>query len=122
MFERKYVYVFREDLDVERMQRAADQFIGTHDFSAFCANKNLKKSTTRAIHSFRIIQTDREILMEVTGNGFLHHMVRIMVGTLLEIGMGERPEESILELFGSDRCKAGQTVPACGLCLMEVNY
>ena len=87
MFERKYVLQFTEELDVAKMQAAATYFIGSHDFSAFCANKHIKKSTVRHIHSFCIERIGPEIQFSVTGNGFLHHMVRIMVGTLLEVGI-----------------------------------
>jgi tRNA pseudouridine38-40 synthase len=72
--------------------------------------------------SFDIIKSGEEIQFVVTGNGFLHHMVRIMVGTLVEIGLGERPVDSIPALYGKERASAGVTLPACGLCLMEVNY
>ena len=122
VFDRKYVYIYPEPVDVEAMGVAAEQLLGTHDFSAFCANKNMKKSTVRHIHSFRIDRTDKEIIFTVVGNGFLHHMVRILVGTLLEVGTGERTIASISDLFGSDRAQAGHLVPACGLCLMEVTY
>ena len=104
------------------MQIAAKHFLGEHDFSAFCANKNMKKSTIRYIESFDIIQAGEELEFYVTGNGFLHHMVRIMVGTLLEVGRGERKPESIPLLFGAPRSDAGELIPACGLCLMEVTY
>ena len=104
------------------MQVAAQQFVGKHDFSAFCANSKIKKSTERYISAFSVQRVGEEIRFTVTGNGFLHHMVRIMVGTLLEIGRGERKEESITELFGSIRADAGELVPASGLCLMEVIY
>ena len=122
VFDRKYVYKEVASLDVERMRAAASFFVGTHDFSAFCANKNMKKSTVRCIHSFEILEKNSELQFWVTGNGFLHHMVRIMVGTLLEVGKGMREPESIELLFGQDRAQAGVLVPACGLCLMEVNY
>ena len=122
VFERKYVYVCPGDYDVESMRESAEFFIGEHDFSAFCANKNMKKSTVRYIENFQIHQNDREIIFEVTGNGFLHHMVRIMVGTLLEVGKGTRNSHSIPKLFGCDRAEAGELIPACGLCLMEVTY
>ena len=122
VFERKYVYICPSDYDVSKMQEAATYFLGEHDFSAFCANKNMKKSTIRYIESFLIQQTDCEIIFEVTGNGFLHHMVRIMVGTLLEIGRGERSPQSISELFGGKRADSGMLIPASGLCLMEVTY
>ena len=122
VFDRKYVYLCTDSFDLTAMQRAAAWFIGTHDFSAFCANKNIKKSTVRSIVSFEIQQTEDEIVFWVTGNGFLHHMVRIMVGTLLEVGRGERDPDSISALFGATRAEAGQLIPANGLCLMEVTY
>lgn len=104
------------------MQRAAKVFEGQHDFSAFCANKNMKKSTLRYIERFTVTREGEEVVFLVTGNGFLHHMVRIMVGTLLEVGRGERQVESIHHLFGAKRSDAGELLPACGLCLMEVTY
>ncbi|MBQ6832443.1 MAG: tRNA pseudouridine(38-40) synthase TruA [Oscillospiraceae bacterium] len=122
VFDRKYVYQDVSVLDIQAMQLAAAYFVGTHDFSAFCANKNMKKSTLRCIESFQILEVGNEIRFQVTGNGFLHHMVRIMVGTLLEVGTGTRSAESIPELFGAQRAQAGPLVPACGLCLMEVVY
>lgn len=122
VFDRKYVYIFPDALDVEKMQKAAEYYLGTHDFSAFCGNKNMKKSTVRAIQSFTVERVGEEIHFTVTGNGFLQHMVRIMVGTLLEIGSGKREAESILQLYGGQRADSGVLVPACGLCLMEVTY
>ena len=122
VFERKYVWQNSGEFDVDVMQRAAEYFIGIHDFSAFCANKNMKKSTERYIHSISVERIGPEIRFTVTGNGFLHHMVRIMVGTLLEIGAGKRDKDSIPALFGQERAKAGELVPSCGLCLMEVTY
>ena len=122
VFERKYVHIDRRHFDVDAMRCAAQHYIGTHDFSAFCGNKRMKKSTVRSIRSFTIQTEGPEITFTVTGNGFLQHMVRIMVGTLLEIGVGERGLESIPELFGAERSAAGPAVPACGLCLMEVVY
>ncbi len=122
VFDRRYVYILREKLNMEAMEKAACQFVGTHDFSAFCANKNMKKSTVRHIESFCIEETENELVFTVTGNGFLHHMVRIMVGTLVEVGRGERSIESIPALYGAVRSEAGYLVPACGLCLMEVTF
>lgn len=122
VFDRKYVYICPESFDMTAMKLAAHYFIGEHDFSAFCANRNMKKSTVRYIEKFEISQTDNEIIFQVTGNGFLHHMVRIMVGTLLEVGRGVRQPEQIPLLFGSARSEAGELIPSCGLCLMEVNY
>ena len=80
------------------------------------------KYAERYIQSFQIEKIHNEIHFTVTGNGFLHHMVRIMVGTLVEIGLGERKAESISALYGGKRADAGVTMPACGLCLMEVTY
>ena len=122
VFDRKYVYICQDSFDVAAMREAAKYYLGEHDFSAFCANKNMKKSTVRFIKSFEISQTENEIVFTVTGNGFLHHMVRIMVGTLLEVGRGARKVESIPDLFAANRADAGQLVPSCGLCLMEVVY
>lgn len=122
VFDRKYVYVCHDHLDINAMRTAAEYFLGEHDFSAFCANKNMKKSTVRYIESFDIDKTDSEIIFKVTGNGFLHHMVRIMVGTLLEVGRGVRSADEIPSLFGATRSEAGELIPACGLCLMEVYY
>ena len=122
VFDRRYVHIDARPLDVNAMQAAAAQFLGTHDFSAFCGNKNMKKSTQRHISSFTVESVGEEVRFTVTGNGFLQHMVRIMVGTLLEVGRGERSPESISALFGGKREEAGQLVPACGLCLMEVKY
>ena len=122
VFERKYVYVDTSALDINAMRIAAEAYLGTHDFSAFCANKHMKKSTIRTINHFEVQQQENEIIFTVTGNGFLQHMVRIMVGTLLEVGKGVRTADSIPALYGAERAQAGPAVPACGLCLMEVTY
>lgn len=122
VFERRYVYKDTRAFDLEAMQKGAQYYIGTHDFSAFSANKHMKKSTVRSIRYFQVEKVGNEIVFTVTGNGFLQHMVRIMVGTLLEVGIGERTPENIVDLFGAPRELSGGVVPACGLCLMEVIY
>ncbi len=122
VFERKFVYTDPRPVDMEAMNRAASHFLGEHDFAAFCANRNMKKSTIRYIHSLDIRRKGNEIVFTVNGNGFLHHMVRIMVGTLLEVGRGERDADTISKLFTGNRADTGELVPACGLCLMEVQY
>lgn len=122
VFDRKYVYRDTRPMDIDKMRVASQMFLGQHDFSAFCANSKMKKSTERYISAFNVERFNDEIRFTVTGNGFLHHMVRIMVGTLLEIGRGEREINSIPALFGSARADAGELIPACGLCLMEVIY
>ena len=122
VFERRFVAQFPEKLDVEAMRAAAVYLCGEHDFSAFCGNPKFKKSTVRYIRSIDISHSGDELRLEVTGNGFLHSMVRIIVGTLLEVGRGERKADSIPELFGAKRANAGFLAPAQGLCLQEVYY
>ncbi|MBR7179316.1 MAG: tRNA pseudouridine(38-40) synthase TruA [Oscillospiraceae bacterium] len=122
VFERRYVAEMPEKLDVEAMHEAAQLFLGTHDFSAFCANRKMKKSTVRTIKAFSVERVGEEIHFTVTGNGFLHNMVRILVGTLIEVGRGEREMDSIPMLFGAKREQAGFLAPGKGLCLMEVRY
>jgi len=122
VFDRRFVAVLEDSLDVDAMNAAAQLFLGTHDFSAFCANRKMKKSTVRTIKAFSVERVGHEIRFTVTGNGFLHNMVRILVGTLIEVGRGERSAESIPELFGARREQAGFLTPGKGLCLMEVRY
>ena len=122
VFDRKYVAIFPEELDLETMKRAAAQLCGEHDFSAFCGNPKFKKSTVRFVRSIEIQRCGHEIRIAVTGNGFLHSMVRIIVGTMIEVGRGERDLDSIPALFGGKRAEAGFLAPAQGLCLQEVYY
>ena len=122
VFQRRFVTVMPEQLDVAAMNRAAQHFVGSHDFSAFCGNPKFKKSTVREVYSVEVKAIGDEIQITAMGEGFLYNMVRIMVGTLVEVGQGERPEDSIPELFGKKRAEAGYLVPPQGLCLMEVKY
>jgi len=122
VFERRYVSVMPESMDIEAMSAAAEHLLGQHDFAAFCGNAKMKKSTVRYIRSLDVSRCGREIRITVTGNGFLHNMVRIIVGTLVEVGRGERDVESIPELFRGKRADAGFLAPPQGLCLMEVYY
>ena len=122
VFQRRYLYADNRSLDFDAMNRAAVYFLGEHDFSAFCANKKMKKSTVRRIDALEIRRNGHEVCFCVKGNGFLYNMVRILVGTLLEVGRGERNADSIPDLFGARREEAGALAPACGLCLMEVEY
>ena len=123
VFERRYLYQVKESLDIERMERAAGLLCGTHDFRAFCANKRMKKSTIRTLEQIRIEQRGQELSLIFMGNGFLHHMVRILTGTLLEVGMGKREPEEMLQILESgDRERAGVMAPALGLCLLSVEY
>ena len=122
VFRRRFLWVMPEPLDVAAMDRAAQRLLGEHDFSCFCGNKKMKNSTVRRIDRIEVLQKGREIQIAVTGNGFLQNMVRILVGTLVEVGRGERTEESIPALFGQKREQAGFLAPPQGLCLMEVTY
>lgn len=122
VFERRYLAVFPETLDIAAMKQAAGYLLGEHDFSAFCGNAKMKKSTVRFIRSISIETVGEEIRLSFTGNGFLHNMVRILTGTLIEVGRGERSPDSIAALFGGKRADAGFLAPPQGLCLMEVEY
>jgi len=123
VFDRKYVWGMAEPLNLDAMRRAAALLIGTHDFLAFCSNKHFKKSSVRTIYALEIKETEDELQFVVTGNGFLYNMVRILVGTLLSVGRGTLAPEDITGILRSRvRENAGETVPAKGLCLMEVEY
>ena len=122
VFDRRYVTVLPEKLDITAMKQAASLLEGEHDFSAFCAAKSKKKSTVRQVYSIDVQRCDEELRMTFTGNGFLYNMVRIMVGTLVEVGLGLRTPESVADLFGANRAEAGRLMAAQGLCLMEVTY
>ncbi len=123
VFERKWMYTIEESLDIEAMRQAAAYAVGTHDFASFCATKQKKKSTVRTIERLDIEVLGAEVRISVTGNGFLHHMVRILTGTLVEVGLGKRrPEEMQRILAAKEREKAGITMPAKGLILWQVTY
>lgn len=122
VFDRRFVTVMPEPLDISAMKKGAEMLLGQHDFFAFCGNPKMKKSTVRYLRSVEIRREGEEIQLFFTGNGFLHNMVRILVGTLVEVGRGERAPESLPELFGGTRAQAGFLAPAQGLCLMEVQY
>lgn len=123
VFDRKYVYVLEKKPDIPAMQEAAAVLMGEHDFASFCSNPRMKKSTVRLVDSIRITEKDGYIRFTYHGTGFLQHMVRILTGTLLEVGYGKRTPESMKELLEAcDRRLAGETAPAQGLCLIEVDY
>lgn len=122
VFQRRYMACFPEELDVEAMNRAGQQLLGEHDFAAFCTRAKVKKSTVRCITALRVKRAGDEIQITVTADGFLYNMMRILAGTLIEVGRGERSAESIPALFSEQRKSAGFLAPAQGLCLMEVSY
>jgi tRNA pseudouridine38-40 synthase len=120
---RFHAWHIREPLNVEAMRKAAVQFVGHHDFAAFRASNCSAKTTVRRIDSVEITVEGDTITIDVVGGGFLKNMVRVITGTLVEIGRGRFEPEYIQVLLQSgDRKQAGVTAPACGLCLMEVYY
>lgn len=123
VFERKHMYFCSDKLDIELMRAAASELQGEHDFTAFCSLKHMKKSAVRTLGSIEIQELGDELRLTFTGDGFLYNMVRIMAGTLIEAGRGERDAESVREALRSkNRENAGFTAPAQGLFLKEVSY
>lgn len=123
VFERKYVWGLGEHLDLTAMRKAAEYFLGEHDFKSFCSNKKMKKSTVRTIQSIVIEERGSRVVISYTGNGFLYNMVRILTGTLVEVGCGKRkPEEMPMILEALNREAAGMTAPPEGLFLESVEY
>ena len=123
VFSRKYVYSIECVPDIEKMRAAAKILIGKHDFKGFSSVGKTKKSTERTINYIDIINENGIIKIIINGTGFLYNMVRIISGTLLEIGEGKLEPEIIEEIFkNKDRKKAGKTLPSNGLKLIEVKY
>ncbi len=123
VFDRRYVTMLDFHPDVEKMREAAAFLVGEHDFASFCGNPRMKKSTVRLVDSLEITRRKDYLLFTFHGTGFLQNMVRILVGTLLEVGRGRlTPEEVQNILEARDRRLAGPTAPPEGLCLMKVDY
>lgn len=123
VFRRKYVHEVPGTLDMEAITEAAKALCGTHDYQSFTSTKRGKKSTVRTVESIEIERKGEELVFTFRGNGFLYHMVRIMMGTLIEVGLGVRKAEDIpAVLAAKDRSKAGHLIPGKGLVLMEVTY
>lgn len=109
--------------DVDRMRRAAEFLVGEHDFKSFCAAAAVVESTVRTIYSVTVDEQDEDIVIRVCGNGFLYNMVRIIAGTLMEVGKGRwEPEDVAKILREKDRTAAGPTAPACGLMLVKYEF
>lgn len=120
---RNLEYCFPIELDVEKMRQAAKYFEGEHDFKAFKSSGTSRKNSVRTIYKSTVKKEGERIIIELTGNGFLYNMVRIISGTLLEVGTGKIKTEEIPNIIESkDRQKAGKTLPAHGLYLVEVTY
>lgn len=123
VFERRYVLHYPSRLDTELMRSAASILTGENDYRAFSSEKNPQKDTVRTIYKIEIIENKGKIKILYTGNGFLYNMVRILTGTLIEIGENKREICTIETAFKSkNRAAAGFTAPPCGLFLAEVNY
>jgi tRNA pseudouridine38-40 synthase len=120
---RNFAYFTYEKLDVEAMRNAGSFFLGEQDFKAVCSTKTQAATTVREIYSLCVKQEDPFLLIRVEGNGFLYNMVRILAGTLLEVGRHKYPPEHVKEILaGGDRSAAGPTAPACGLTLLHIAY
>lgn len=123
VFDRKYYTPLDQELDVEAMQEAAHFLEGKHDYKSFCGNSRMKKSTVRIVDTITVRRRKGYVYLTFHGTGFLQNMVRIMAGTLIEVGLGrKRPEEVGEILEACDRKVAGPTAPAKGLCLLKVDY
>lgn len=120
---RRFTQFVHKPLDIQKMQEASKYFLGTHDFKTFCASKSMAKTTIRTIYSLDIDKKDNLITIKICGNGFLYNMVRIIAGTLIDVGLGKKQPEDIKDIILSkDRQKAGKTAVACGLVLNEIFY
>ena len=120
---RLYAHFTYAPLDVERMREAAAVLVGEHDFKSFCSAASAVESTVRKILDIRIGKDGDEITIQICGTGFLYNMVRIIAGTLMEVGRGVYPPERVGEILElRDRTAAGPTAPACGLTLIRYEF
>ncbi len=120
---RNYSEFVRQSLDIEKMREACGYFIGTYDFNAFCASGSTAKTTVRTIFEMSVLKNDNIINIDVTGNGFLYNMVRIIAGTLIYVGIGKFKPSFVKKIIDSkDRTLAGKTAGAAGLTLMKIYY
>jgi len=120
---RNLEYFVPVKLDVKEMKKAIKHFEGEHDFKGFKASGTSSKSSIREIYKTELEQDEDKIIIRLTGNGFLYNMVRIIAGTLVDVGLGKIKSEEIPEIIESkDRERAGKTLPAHGLYLEKVEY
>lgn len=121
--ERLYSYYFYRKVDIEKMQEAAKYLIGEHDFKSFCSAKTQVTETVRTIYSLDILREGDFIKIRISGNGFLYNMVRIITGTLLQVGVGYYKPEDVADMLRKmDRTEAGACAPANGLRLVGIHY
>jgi tRNA pseudouridine38-40 synthase len=122
-FQYRYVYPFRYVLDEDAVDRGSAQFCGTNEFTSFCSTETQIENHIRTIYEAEWRRTEREWVFRIRGSGFLQHMVRIIVGTLLDIGQHRIAVTDIPAIFEArDRRRAGRSLPARGLHLIEVRY
>lgn len=122
-FYSKYAYHYRYNIDAEYLNRQAQAFVGTYDYSGFCSAGSDVEDTVRTVYSFSVWREGDMVYFKVEADGFLYNMVRIMVGTLLFIAQGKIGEGELLDIIKSkDRKRAGKTAPPQGLYLNKVNY
>lgn len=120
---RNFTYHISQPLDIKMMQKAADYLIGEHDFSSFKSSGTSSKNSVRTIYKAQILKEQQRVIIMITGNGFLYNMVRIIAGTLVEVGLKHFPPEEMKNILDAkDRQKAGKTLPPTGLFLMNVEY
>jgi len=123
VFDRKYVWTLSGRLNIDAMKEAAQNLIGKHDYMSFCKNPQKKKSTVREIYSIDIVRKGDYVKLSFRGSGFLRNMVRILTGTLVDVGLGTIPPARVQEiLLAKDRTIGSDTAPAQGLCLMNIEY
>lgn len=117
-------YFYHRPLDVERMQQAARYLKGTHDFKSFCSVNTVVEDTVRTIYTLQVIKdADDIITIRVQGSGFLYNMVRILAGTLIQVGIGAMEPEQMTEILeAKDRSASGPTAPALGLTMMGIEF
>ncbi len=120
---REMEYHFPLELDEKKMEKAIKYFVGEHDFKSFKASGTSSKSSVRTIYDAKVWRENDRVFIELTGNGFLYNMVRIIAGTLVDVGVGKINPEDVKSIIESkDRSNAGKTLPATGLCLIKVDY
>lgn len=120
---RLYTNFVSFDLDINLMREGASYLVGEHDFAGFCSVKTNARTTVRTITDLQVLQNGDEIIIRVTGNGFLYNMVRIIAGVLIRVGRSYYPPEKVLALLeGKERTGEAVTAPPQGLCLMEIQY
>ena len=121
--ERLYSHFVYMPLDVEKMKQAAEYIVGEHDFKSFCSTRTQVENTVRTVYDLNVFKENDMIHIVITGNGFLYNMVRIIVGTLIKVGLSVYPPEHVKEILeAKDRNVAGPKAPAQGLTLIKLEY